>query len=227
MDMEFLRAAGQSIINESLTDKVYNFLENSILEMRLKPGDQLNEVDIANALNVSRSPVREALLRLEHNGLVNKSRKFRTVSRITEESIANNYHLWSMTESYAAALACEVATEKDISSIEEALAEMKRANKYKNINSYRELNNRFHTRLVEPCPVSGIVELHRNALNHIKWCYNYTLMDAENMVTSEEQHSEIFNAYKTRDTVTLERILRTHIDDALERMLSYFKRKFE
>lgn len=222
MSLEALKTAGQGITNESLTEKVYQFLENSILEMRLKPGDQLNEVDIANALHVSRSPVREALLRLEYNGLVNKSRKFRTVSYITEESIVNNYHMWSMTESYAAVMACVAATSDDLLNIEEALVKMGKVKKEKDIESYRILNDQFHMLLVAPCPYLNIVEYHRNALNHIRWCYNYTL-GREDVSSSEAQHSNIFDAYKTKNVEVLERIIRTHINNARERMLHYYR----
>lgn len=223
MSLEALKSAGQSITSESLTEKVYQFLETSILEMKLKPGDQLNEVDIANVLNVSRSPVREALLRLEHVGLVNKSRKFRTVSYITEESIINNYHMWNMTESYASVMASTVATPDDLLNIEEALVKMGKFKNEKDIGSYRELNNQFHMLLVAPCPYANIVECHRNAMNHIKWGYNYTLMGIENMSSSEAQHSDIFDAYKSKNLDALERIIRTHINSALDRMLRYYR----
>ena len=222
MSVEFLKVA-EHITSESLTEKVYNLLESSILEMKLKPGDQLNEVDLANALNVSRSPVREALLRLEVEGLVNKSKKFRTVSYITRETIISNYHMWNMTESYIAGLASMEATEKDLLCIENTLLKMGNYKNSGDISSYRNLNDKFHRLLVEPCSYKYLVGQHRNAMNRIKWCYNYTLMDTENMSSSEEQHNMIFAAYKDKDLEKLERIIKTHINDALERILRYYK----
>lgn len=223
MGIELLKNSNIRISNESLTEKVYSFLENSILEMRFRPGEQLNEEEIANALKVSRSPVREALLRLERAGLVNKSNKFRTVSTITRESVSDFYNVWNMTETYGAKLACMKATPDDRNKLEATLVRMEDYKNQNNISGYREENDQFHRLVVKPCPIPTIIEYHGIALNHVKWCYNYTLMDAENVNTSRDEHVGIFKAYKSKDVTTLEKLIGMHIMDALARMLNYYE----
>ena len=76
---------------------------------------------------------------------------------------------------------------------------------------------------MKPCPAPTIIEYHGIALNHVKWCYNYTLMDAENVNTSRDEHAGIFEAYKSKDVIALEKLVRTHIMEALSRMLKYYE----
>ena len=76
---------------ESLSDKVCRILEENILNAAYPSGTSLSEGDIAIALNVSRSPVREALLRLEAAGLVERAKKGRVVTEVKKNYIEANY----------------------------------------------------------------------------------------------------------------------------------------
>ena len=73
-----------------------------------------------------------------------------------------------------------------------------------------------------PCRNSSLLECHRNALNHIRWGYNYTLNYTEDIDHSNQEHNEIFKAYCAQDSATVERLIRKHIDDVSARVQAAF-----
>ncbi len=99
-----------------LVRKIYSLLEENIISMALLPESKLVEDNIARALGVSRSPVREALMQLENAGLVvRQTGKGRVVASFTEREVIDNYEVWEMIESYTGGLACLTATTRRIS----------------------------------------------------------------------------------------------------------------
>ena len=223
--IETLRDIGKNLSNESLADKVYSLLEVGIVEMEIKPGEQLNEEELAASLNVSRSPVREALLRLEYVGLVDRIRKGRVVASVTDEKIINNYLVWGMTESYAAGLACLSSTEEDVTVMHQILEEMRQTRNSHNFGQYRSLNDKFHKMLVAPCPYKLLKEQHQLALINIRWGLNYTLHWKDDVGRSSVQHDDIMKAYVKRDRPSVERAVREHIEGAAQRLQLFRSRK--
>ena len=213
------------IKTESLADKVYKIIEKNIINMTLKPGSTLSEDEVANALNISRSPVREALLKLEHVGLVNKKPNGRIVAKITEKEIINNYEIWEMVEGFAGTLACRNAEQKDYEVIHNILLKMEELESEEKIDDYRELNNQFHLSLVKPCPNRHLVKMHVNALNKIHWCYNYSISWSSDIMSSSKYHHDIYNAYKEKQYDKLEKLIRKHIRDACSRFQKEFEKK--
>ena len=157
-----------------LVDEVYKLLEGKIITGQLPANYKLTEHDIANALRISRSPIREALLRLENAGLVirNKSGK-RIVQSYTEQDIVELYELWRMTESFAVGVACLNATNKDFENIRNMIGKMRKC--LNDIEGYRKLNQEFHELLIRPCPNRKLGELHLGILKQINWLFNITL----------------------------------------------------
>ncbi len=220
MGLDCLEAAAGRLSNESLADQVYKLLESSIIEMKLAPGSILSEDELAEKLDVSRSPVREALFRLEYAGLVNKERKSRVVTAITEDMIIENYHFWAMTESYAAGIACRHAGPQDLARIRRLLEKLEESRN--DTENYQQLNCEFHSMLAVPCPYKKLVELHENALSRIRWGYNFTLHLRADIGHSNANHHEIFEAYCVKDGGALESMLREHIENAARRLMKQY-----
>ncbi|UCF55857.1 MAG: GntR family transcriptional regulator [Deltaproteobacteria bacterium] len=207
-------------------EKVYTLLEENIINMTLPPGDNLVEEDIARSLDISRSPVREALVRLETACLVRKSKKGRVVASITEADIINNYEIWEMMESFAGGLASQVATVKDLGEIERILGEMKSVtNRDDSFPRYRDLNYQFHYHLVAPCPNQPLVQLYENALKRIHWCYNLSISWHQDLVVSYSEHTKIFEAYRAKQHESFEKRVRAHIRKALKRLRIEYSKK--
>ena len=104
-----------------LRDVVFNTLRQAILRGELKPGERLMEIQLANKLGVSRTPIREAIRKLELEGLVLMiPRKGAEVAEITEKNMLDVLEVRRALEELAVKLACERITEEEIQELMDA-----------------------------------------------------------------------------------------------------------
>ncbi len=228
MEENFLKkmAVHPPLTTDLLVNKIYTILEDNIINRTLSPESKLAEEDIARVLGVSRSPVREALMRLENSGLVvRKTGKGRVVAGFTEQDVIDNYGIWEMIESFAGSLACLSAQDSDYVKIEEVLNQMKTSTGTDDFYLYRQLNYRFHSGMVEPCPNRVLVRMYENALKPINWCWNLSMLWQRKNSTSYSEHEQIYDAYRRRDRTTYEKLVRKHIRDASERFRREYARR--
>ena len=229
MNKEFLKKMAEQppLTADLLVRKIYTVLEENIISMNLPPDSKLVEDNIARVLGVSRSPVREALMQLENAGLVvRKDGKGRVVAGFSEREIIDNYQVWEMIEGYAGGLACLTADENDIRKIEEILEQMKNLPGEDGIlPEYRRLNYSFHRNMVLPCGNKSLIRMYENALKPIKWCWNLSILWKHDLSRSYGEHRQILDAYRQRDRAAYERLVRTHIGEAAERMWKEYARR--
>ena len=103
----------------SLREKVFKVSRESILEGKYKPGDALRETTIAKELNVSRTPVREAIRQLELEGLVHSiPNKETVVTGVSQEDVQDIFMIRSSLEGMAAKLAAERITPEELGDLE-------------------------------------------------------------------------------------------------------------
>jgi DNA-binding GntR family transcriptional regulator len=204
---------------DPLVDKIYNIIEDNIITMHLPPESPLTEENIARVLGVSRSPVREALTRLESSGLVvRKIGKGRVVASFTEQEIIDNYEVWEIIESSAGGLACLAARDADYEKIDDVLNQMKGlTGAGDDFYLYRQLNYRFHAAMVNPCPNKALVKIYETVLKPIAWCWNLGMLWQRTISHSYSEHEKIFKAYRQRDRPAYETLTRRHIREAAER----------
>lgn len=231
MDQNFLDKMAEipPLTADLLVGKIFNILEENIIGMTLSPGTKLVEENIARALGVSRSPVREALMRLENAGLVvRQGGKGRVVVSFTEQEVIDSYEVREMIESYAGGLACLAAEEDDFRKIEDILDQMKALSGGMNdAIAYLELNYDLHYRMITPCPNKLLIRMFENALKPIKWCWNLNVTWQYGPTASAyERHRRLFDIYRTRDREAYEKAARMHVHDASVRFGNeYVKRK--
>ena len=109
-----------------LRDVVFNTLRQAILRGELKPGERLMEIQLANKLGVSRTPIREAIRKLELEGLVLMiPRKGAEVAEITEKSLRDVLEVRRALEELAVELVCEKITDEQIQDLKDAAEEFK------------------------------------------------------------------------------------------------------
>ena len=110
-----------------LRDVVFNTLRQAILRGELKPGERLMEVQLANKLGVSRTPIREAIRKLELEGLVLMiPRKGAEVADITEKSLTDVLEVRKALEELAVQLCCDKITKEELKELHEAADEFQR-----------------------------------------------------------------------------------------------------
>ncbi|WP_265456520.1 GntR family transcriptional regulator [Enterococcus sp. HY326] len=136
---------------ESTREFIYRTLKQSIIEFYFIPGDKISEPSIASELNVSRTPVREALILLENEGLVDiRSKQGTFVSKIDVADIRNLVFMRKTVEREIIAIACEKRTEESLASLKEELQAQKVFLKIKDGRvSMFLLDNSFHRIIYE------------------------------------------------------------------------------
>lgn len=128
-----------------LRDVVFNTLRQAILRGELKPGERLMEIQLANRLGVSRTPIREAIRKLELEGLVLMiPRRGAEVAEITEKSLRDVLEVRRALEELAVALACERITEEELESLKVAAKEFEQALEGGDVTEYAEADVKFH-----------------------------------------------------------------------------------
>lgn len=128
-----------------LRDVVFNTLRQAILRGELKPGERLMEIQLANKLGVSRTPIREAIRKLELEGLVLMiPRKGAEVAEITEKSLKDVLEIRRALEELAVRLACEKITKEELKELKKAGDDFKKVLKSQDITEVAEADVRFH-----------------------------------------------------------------------------------
>jgi DNA-binding GntR family transcriptional regulator len=199
-------------------EKVYHYLKSSILSGRFDPGERLTEEHIAKKLKVSRTPVREALHKLESEGLI-KPRKKRgfIASRDSKEEVEELLELRAILEGYALRLISEKISEKTLDRLSGLIDKADEALRRNRIDEVFKWNTQFHDSLHEL--ISEKRRLYSLIVNMRKYILRYrrdTLSNPEGVRRTIEGHRKIILALRLRDPVLCEYIMREHIREAKE-----------
>lgn len=175
-----------------LRDVVFKTLRKGILTGELKPGERLMEIHLAHRLGVSRTPIREAIRKLELEGLVTMiPRKGAEVSKITSVHLHDVLEVRSNLESFAAQLACERITEDEKKELEIASLEFAEATKTKIIRDVAEADIKFHTIILGATRNQRLVQLVNNLSEQMyRYRFEY-LKDEKNYSNLIEEHEFI------------------------------------
>ncbi|MDQ0163038.1 GntR family transcriptional regulator [Bacillus alveayuensis] len=135
----------------------YNFIKEAIIHLKYPPGMRLTEESLAKELNLSRTPIREAIKQLEAEGLVVPLKRGVKVRHFTKEDIKKIYDIRTLLESYAAGKAALYRTDENIAALEEANDLYEKAvyqcneATNENVKLLVEANNRFHESIFAAC----------------------------------------------------------------------------
>ena len=197
-----------------LRDVVFNTLRQAILRGELKPGERLMEIQLANKLGVSRTPIREAIRKLELEGLVLMiPRKGAEVAEITEKNMRDVLEVRKALEELAVQLACEKITEEEIQNLEKIQEEYKRIVSQDSIDAidvYQQ-NRLYHFSIYKASQldrVCSMIESLWDNLSFFKLVYGQKLLLKEesrrNMIAEHESYLE---ALKNHDSELIYHLL--------------------
>jgi DNA-binding GntR family transcriptional regulator len=208
--------------NRTAADVVYREMKRQILTLQLAPGRVLEEHSILRKLGFSRTPFREACMRLKEEGwLLSISRRGYLVAPITLEDIMDVYELRLIIETACAQIAVARATEKDIECLEEIItAENQQGSKIR--EALVRLNYRFHISLAELTRNSKIVRNMESVLEQVErfdW-----MLSRYNPVVSWVKHSQIVAAIRSRNPVEARGAMHRHIDVARQNIIQVLGR---
>lgn len=219
------RLGGIPLRPVSLVEEVSRVLKEAILEGTLRGGEQLVEAELKEQFGVSRSPIREALRDLEKKGLVEiVPRKGAFVRSISSRDIEENFPVRAVLEGLAAKKALHKLGPEQIREMEKALQNMRGAVEAKDGKSYWEHHRLFHETFIQGCGNQLLIGLLRDLRTHALWyrfSYQYYQEDLARSLAIHEKILEIFRNKDIRKSRDLEEMVRVHIEEAMERFLSY------
>ena len=211
---------GQNLkVNENeylpLRDVVFNTLRQAILRGEFKPGERLMEIQLANKLGVSRTPIREAIRKLELEGLVIMiPRKGAEVADITEKSLRDVLEVRKALEELAVQLACEKITQEELEELEKAGENFKKVLKRsKDITEVAEADVRFHDVIYMATDNQKLILLLNNLREQM---YRYRveyLKEGETRDLLVKEHEELTRAIKERDVERAKQLSFQHIEN--------------
>ena len=205
--------AFSTIRRETLETQVHEALRKAILEGRLARGERLVQDDLATQFGTSRIPVRDALKRLETEGLVTlDERGSYVVSYFGSEDVEEIYGLRLLLEPYAAGKALDGMAASDLEELEHIAREMKKAAALKDIERYVQLNQTFHLSLYELSRQRRLVRMIQSLWSGLM---PLTPMAVPGQLErSASEHEAILRALQNRQRDTLESLTRDHIEHA-------------
>ncbi|MBP3886464.1 MAG: GntR family transcriptional regulator [Cellulosilyticum sp.] len=215
-------------INEylPLRDIVFQTLRNAIIIGELQPGERLMETQLAEKLGVSRTPIREAIRKLELEGLVIMvPRKGAQVAQFTEKDIQDVLEVRAALESLAAKLACKRMDDRSFLKLQLAIAEYSYAAKNKDLEMMIEKDVEFHDIICNATQNDKLIQLFNNLKEQVNRYRITYLKNVEDSETVEAEHLAILEALKNKDEDVASLLASKHIHTQCDTITDFVKGK--
>ena len=206
----------------SLADQVFEKLENDIITGVYPRGEILTELKLVEQLGVSRTPIREALRRLEQERLIHDSGKGSVVLGITVEDLVDIMNIRQRIEGLAAYYATKNLTSEGLEELRQISELQDFYYAKKDTEHLRQMDDRFHNAIYE---LSGrtvirdtLQPLHRKTQRYRK----VSIENPERLANSIREHKEIYNAIISGNAELAEKLTTQHITNAEEHMIARF-----
>jgi DNA-binding GntR family transcriptional regulator len=212
----------------SVRERAYEYLKSAILSGQIDPGKRLTEERLAKELGVSRTPVREALHKLESEGLIKPRMKRGFVaSADSKDEIEELFDIRASLEGYALRLICETISEKALKQLDRLIENAEHELSRKKIEEVFKWNTEFHDTLHNL--IANKPRFHRMIADMRRYVLRYrkdTLHYLDGARRTIDGHRKIMMALRLKEPDLCERIMREHIQEAKEdAMQSLFSEK--
>ncbi len=200
--------------NFSLKDRIYRSLRQAITSMNIYAEDaelRLDERELSEKLAISRTPIREALARLEQEGLIRiVPRKGVFIVRKTKDEILEMITVWAALESMAARLVTLRASDREIATLRRLFSTFEGEGDIAKIDEYSERNIDFHSRIMQLGKCELLNKMANNLFIHMRSIRARTISEDCRAKRSIIDHIHIIEAIERRDTELAERLVREH-----------------
>ena len=213
-----LRPSG-SLSPRALYEEVAELLRQRIFKRELEPGSWIDELKIAEAFGISRTPLREALKVLAAEGLVTmKVRRGAYVTEVSTQDLEDVYHLLSLLESDAAGVVAGKATKEERKDLQDLHKELEVAGKpgKENADQFFAVNERFHMRLLEIANNRWRDQMVADLRKVMKLNRHNSLLKTGRIAESLAEHRAIMEALNACDPTLTAQRMREHFANGLE-----------
>ena len=195
-----------------LRDVVFNTLREAILKGDLKPGERLMEVQLAKQMGVSRTPIREAIRKLELEGMaVTMPRRGAVVAKMTEKDMEDVLQVRRALEELAASIACDQISMSQIKDLKAAMNEFEKQTKAGDIKEITDADVAFHDIIYKSTGNRRLMAIMKGFGEQM---YRYRveyLKEEENYPTLIDEHREIVEGLQRRDKNAVVEIMHRHV----------------
>lgn len=220
MDIVVLKIRDYKNAREAAFEKI----KEAIIKGHFKPGEKLVEQTLAQEMGVSRTPVREAIRRLEAEGfVVSIPRKGVVVSRADKEEIVQLYSIRAELEGLAARWAIENADEDDIRKLDEAILRMEETAASGDLDGVVQSNALFHDAIAQASKSRILCTLLKTLQDNIQRFRFQSLHLPGRPEAALAEHKEIVAAIKEKKTEEADRLLKEHLQNARAAALAHMK----
>jgi DNA-binding GntR family transcriptional regulator len=211
--------AGASLSPRALYEDVAEMLRQRIFKRELEPGSWIDELRIAEAYGISRTPLREALKVLAAEGLVTmKVRRGAYVTEVSTTDLQDVYHLLSLLESDAAGEVSTKATDAELSELKAVHKELEAAGKpgKENADQFFAINERFHMRLLQIANNRWRDQMVADLRKVMKLNRHNSLLKTGRIAESLAEHRAIMEALIARNGPLTQQRMQEHFANGLE-----------
>lgn len=203
-----------------LREIVFETLREAIINQVLKPNERLMETQLAEELGVSRTPVREAIRKLELEGFVIMvPRRGVYVAGISMKDIYEVFEVRGALEALAASLAAERITEEELEEMERRLVKEAEETEANNLENIVEIDTSFHALLYKAARNERLINFVNNLQEQLHRFRSASLAHPGRSKTALEEHRKIVEALAERNGKLVEQLAREHIENAEQAML--------
>lgn len=207
-----------------LRDVVFNTLRQAILRGELKPGERLMEIHLAEKLGVSRTPIREAIRKLELEGLVTMiPRRGAEVARITEKNLRDVLEVRRALDAFSCELACDRITKQEGEELYRACEEFAAATATRDATVIAAADVKLHDIIVHAAGNERLTEILNNLSEQMyRYRFEY-IKDTSNYEKLVEEHRIIYESILNKDKHTAAQTARIHIDNQERSILNLLR----
>jgi DNA-binding GntR family transcriptional regulator len=219
------QSTGRRRRHGGLTNEAYSALRELIFSGQLLPSDRLVETDLAERLNVSRTPVREALQKLCSEGLVVEApKKGYAVAALSPEYVLDHYAVREVLEGLAARLAASTSSEMEVVQLGALLDAMERANKGNRIDELAQHNASFYLLIAKASRNVVLVDLLTLLQDRLRMLRDFNLRVTGRRTEALKDQRRLVNAITARDPEKSERLAKSLVANARQARLAALRK---
>lgn len=209
----------------ALTDWTYQYLKEMILNLEIKPGEQVHIEEFTEKLEVSRTPIREAFLKLAAEGLIEvRPRVGYFVVDITEQDIRDLFEIREIIETHAAKKAAELLTDEDLGNLQNLLIDSSQAVEKGDFTRYLANDVKFHGYLQKQMHNKRLKVL-MDSMNDLTYRERVlSIQSGNNIQQTLIEHQKIFDGLAKRDGNLAEWYMGEHLHNVCERLVKHINK---
>jgi len=205
-----------------LGEVVFEYLRTSILNGDLKPGERLMEIQLAEQLGVSRTPVREAIRKLEKEKFVEMiPRKGAYVADLTAKDILDVLEIRMIMEGFASSLAAKRMTKEEIDDLEQTLIDFNEFLEDLDRPGMIEKDNEFHDKIFDATRNNKLIEIVQDLHDQFQRFRLIYFNEFDNFYDLRDWHQKIFDAIKTSDEEAAREYAEAHIREIQKSVVAW------